>query len=99
MTSGIQFAFCPNSGIAANGALRQKQFYFIADARLGYDVGLWEVDLILTNLFDARSAVFGTFNENRDTGELERFLTPAAARTVKLAVRRKFGPGAATASR
>jgi hypothetical protein len=34
VTSGIQFAFCPNSRIAPNVALWQKQFYFIADARL-----------------------------------------------------------------
>src|SRR5262245_39838761 len=32
----MQFAFCPHSRIAANGALRQKQFYFIADARLTF---------------------------------------------------------------
>jgi outer membrane receptor protein involved in Fe transport len=73
--------------------------YFIADARIGYDVGPWEVVMVLTNLLDTRSAVFGTFNENRQTGELERFLTPAGARTVKLTVRRKFGPGGATASK
>ena len=34
------------------------------------------------------AAIFGTFNENVSTGELERFLTPIGARTVKLVVRR-----------
>jgi outer membrane receptor protein involved in Fe transport len=66
--------------------------YFIADGRVGYEAGSWEVDLILTNLFDSRAAIFGTFNEDRSKGELTRFLTPATARTVKLTVRRNFGP-------
>ena len=30
----------------------------------------------MNNVFDSHAAVFGTFNENRRTGELERFLTP-----------------------
>jgi hypothetical protein len=45
----------------------------------------------VNNLFDSHAAVFGTFNENRRTGELERFLTPLGARTVKVVVRRGFG--------
>jgi hypothetical protein len=35
--------------------------------------------------------MFGTFNENRQTGVLERFLTPINGRSLKLIVRREFG--------
>jgi iron complex outermembrane receptor protein len=69
--------------------------YLVTDARIGYDVGSWEITGIVTNLFDSRRAVFGTFNENRQTGELERFLTPLNARAFKVIVRRAFGVGAA----
>lgn len=65
--------------------------YFVADARVGYGAGGWEIAAIVTNLFDSKRAVFGTFNENRRTGELERFLTPLNARGFKLIVRREFG--------
>lgn len=65
--------------------------YFIADARLGYALGGWEVKGIVTNLFGSDSAVFGTFNENGLTGELERFLTPAPARAFKVVLRWQVG--------
>ena len=65
--------------------------YLVADARIGYDVGKWEIAGIVTNLFDSKRAVFGSFNENRGTGELERFLSPLNARALKLIVRRGFG--------
>jgi hypothetical protein len=65
--------------------------YFTLGARVGFERGPWEVNLVGTNVFDSHGAVFGTFNENRQTGELERFLTPMGARTVKLVVRRSFG--------
>jgi hypothetical protein len=45
----------------------------------------------VTNVFDNHAAVFGTFNENRQTGALERFLTPMNARSFKLVLRRSFG--------
>jgi hypothetical protein len=45
----------------------------------------------VTNVFGSHAAVFGTFNENRRTGELERFLTPLSARALKVVVRRGFG--------
>lgn len=67
--------------------------YFIADARLGYELGGWEVVGIVTNVFDSGSAVFGTFNENARTGELERFLTPAHARAFKVVLGRRLGAG------
>ena len=65
--------------------------YFTTSVRAGSPVGDWEVSAVVTNVFDTHAAIFGTFNENRRTGELERFLTPAGARAVKLVVRRGFG--------
>jgi hypothetical protein len=65
--------------------------YTVASARLGYERGGWDVAAIVTNLFDTRRASFGTFNENRQTGALERFLTPINARAVKVTVGRAFG--------
>jgi outer membrane receptor protein involved in Fe transport len=67
--------------------------YFTAGARAGLTRGDWEVSAIVTNVFNSHRAVFGTFNENRRTGELERFLTPLGARTVKVVVSRSFGGG------
>jgi iron complex outermembrane recepter protein len=68
--------------------------YFVTNARLGFSRGGWEVSGIVTNLFDSKRATFGTFNENRQTGEFERFLTPMTARAFKLIVRREIGRGA-----
>jgi outer membrane receptor protein involved in Fe transport len=65
--------------------------YFVANARLGVSRAGWDVSGIVTNLFDSKRATFGTFNENRRTGELERFLTPLNALGFKLVVRRKLG--------
>jgi outer membrane receptor protein involved in Fe transport len=70
---------------------RQLDGYFTANARLGVNLGPWEANAIVTNLFNSHRAVFGTFNENRRTGELERFLTPLNARAVKLVLSRRFG--------
>ena len=71
--------------------------YIVTNARLGFARGEWEVAGILTNLFDSRRATFGTFNENRRAGALERFLTPLNARSLKLSVRRTLGrPGPGT---
>ena len=64
--------------------------YVVANARLGYTLGAWEISGIVTNLFDTHDAIFGTFNENRQTGELDRFLTPLNARTLKLILRREI---------
>jgi outer membrane receptor protein involved in Fe transport len=52
------------------------------DARIAVTRGAWGVSAIVTNLFDSRRATFGTFNENRRTGALERFLTPVGARAA-----------------
>jgi iron complex outermembrane receptor protein len=65
--------------------------YFTASVRAGLTRGDWELSAVVTNVFDSHAPVFGTFNENRRTGELERFLTPAGARAVKVVVRRGFG--------
>ncbi|MBX6363494.1 MAG: TonB-dependent receptor [Gemmatimonadetes bacterium] len=67
--------------------------YVVANARAGVEVGPWELAATVTNLLDSRKAIFGTFNENRRTGELERFLTPLNARAVKLTLRRAIGRG------
>jgi iron complex outermembrane receptor protein len=65
--------------------------YFVANARVGYTREKWEVSAVVQNLFDSHHPIFGTFNENRQTGNLERFLTPLNARAFKLVVRRGFG--------
>lgn len=65
--------------------------YFTANLRAGVSRGPWEVSAVLTNLFDNKRAVFGTFNENRQNGELERFLTPLGARSLRVVLRREFG--------
>jgi iron complex outermembrane receptor protein len=65
--------------------------YFTASLRAGFTRGDWEISAVANNVLDSHDAVFGTFNENRRTGELERFLTPLGAQTFKLVVRRGFG--------
>ncbi|HXE58340.1 MAG TPA: TonB-dependent receptor [Gemmatimonadales bacterium] len=64
--------------------------YVTTDLQLGWSGGPWEVTAIVTNLLDETYASFGTFNENRNTGEIERFLTPGQTRAFKLVVRRGF---------
>lgn len=65
--------------------------YFVANGRVGYSWSDWEISGVATNIFDSHRPIFGTFNENRQTGELERFLTPLNAVSFKLIVRRAFG--------
>jgi iron complex outermembrane receptor protein len=65
--------------------------YLVANARAGFSRARWEVSAVVSNLFDSHRPIFGTFNENRGTGVLERFLTPLNARAFKLVVRRAFG--------
>jgi iron complex outermembrane receptor protein len=67
--------------------------YFVANLRAGFQRGEWEISGIVSNLFDRNPPIFGTFNENRNTGALERFLTPLNARAFKLVIRRAFGAG------
>jgi hypothetical protein len=42
-------------------------------------------------VFDRKYATFGTFNEDRQTDQVERFLTPGMPRHLKLIIRRSFG--------
>jgi outer membrane receptor protein involved in Fe transport len=65
--------------------------YATANVRAGIMLGQWEVNAVLSNVFNSHSAIFGTFNENRNTGELERFLTPLNARSIKVILKREFG--------
>jgi outer membrane receptor protein involved in Fe transport len=65
--------------------------YTVANARLGYARGGWEVVGIVTNMFETRRATFGTFNVNRQIGALERFLTPVDGRAVKITLQRAIG--------
>ena len=71
--------------------------YFVADARVGVEVGRWEINGIVTNLFQNESAIFGTFNINQGNPAgltVERFLTPNARRAFRLVVRTTLGgPG------
>ena len=61
--------------------------YFAADLRLGWEGHGWGIGAVVSNVFDSQAAIFGTFNENRQTGQLERFLTPLNARALKVVVR------------
>jgi outer membrane receptor protein involved in Fe transport len=70
---------------------RPLDAYAVANARVGYARAGWDVAAIVSNLLDARDATFGTFNENRRTGALERFLTPLNGRAVRLVLRRQLG--------
>ncbi len=71
--------------------------YFVADARVGVEFGRWEINGIVTNLFQNESAVFGTFNINQGNpagAAVERFLTPNQRRAFRLVVRTTLGgPG------
>jgi iron complex outermembrane receptor protein len=71
--------------------------YFVADARVGVEFGRWEINGIVTNVFQNESAIFGTFNINQGNPAgltVERFLTPNARRAFRLVVRTTLGgPG------
>ena len=65
--------------------------YVLANARLGVPLGAWDFQVVVDNLFDSDSAMFGTFNLNQEAETLERFLTPINARSVRFLLRRRFG--------
>jgi outer membrane receptor protein involved in Fe transport len=67
--------------------------YFIADARIGFSYANWEISGIVTNLFDRKYAVFGTFNynEGESIAPLVQFLTPGAKRAFRIVLQRSFG--------
>jgi iron complex outermembrane recepter protein len=72
----------------------QLDGYFVADARVGVEFGRWEINGIVTNVFQNKSAIFGTFNINQGNPDgltVERFLTPNASRAFRLVVRTMLG--------
>jgi outer membrane receptor protein involved in Fe transport len=72
----------------------QLDGYFVADARIGVEFGRWEVNGIVTNVFQNEHAIFGTFNINQGNPAglaVERFLTPNARRAFRLVVRTTLG--------
>jgi iron complex outermembrane recepter protein len=71
----------------------QLPSYFVADARVGFEMAQWEVVGIVNNLFNRHYANFGTFNFNEGLpgAPLERFLTPGQKVAFRLVVRRSFG--------
>jgi outer membrane receptor protein involved in Fe transport len=72
---------------------RPLEPYLVTDARAGVRLREWEIVAIVTNVVNTHAATFGTFNENRRTGVLERFLTPVSGRALKLTLRREIGGG------
>jgi len=72
----------------------QLDGYFVADARVGVEFGRWEINGIVTNLFQNDNAIFGTFNINQGNPAgltVERFITPNARRAFRLVVRTTIG--------
>ncbi len=67
--------------------------YFTGDVRLEWKDQGWSIGAVISNVFDSHAASYGTFNENRKTARLERFLTPLNARALKVVVRRGFRLG------
>jgi hypothetical protein len=67
--------------------------YFNLGARIGVTFGPWEFSGVADNVLDMTPAIFGTFNEDRLNGQLERFLTPQNAISFKFIVRRSLGGG------
>jgi hypothetical protein len=68
--------------------------YFVADARVGVEFGRWEINAIVTNVFQNENAIFGTFNINQgnpDGPTVERFLTPNHRRAFRLVIRTTLG--------
>ncbi len=68
--------------------------YFVADGRVGVEFGRWEINGIVTNLFQNKSAIFGAFNINQSNPggpTVERFLTPSYRRSFRLVVRTTLG--------
>ena len=51
------------------------------------------VATVVTNVLDNHDPVFGTFNANEGTGQLERFLTPLTARTFTFTPSASYSAG------
>jgi outer membrane receptor protein involved in Fe transport len=68
--------------------------YVTADARVGYEIGPWELTILVSNVFANKRPVFGGFNINQgnpDGPTLERFLTPPQKRQLRVIFTRSFG--------
>jgi iron complex outermembrane receptor protein len=68
--------------------------YIVTDARVGVEFDRWEVSGVVTNLFQNRYAIFGTFNVNQGNPAgptVERFLGPGSERMFRLIVRTSLG--------
>ncbi len=74
--------------------------FFVADARLGWSVGRWDLIGTVTNLFNRHYAAFGTFNVNEGdpAAPIEQFLTPGGTRAFRFIARLTFGHGSAASS-
>lgn len=72
----------------------QLKAYFTTEARVGYEIGPWELTLVVTNLFGNERPVFGGFNINQGNPNgptLERFLTPPQKRQLRAIFTWAFG--------
>ncbi len=69
----------------------QLEPYFQMGARAGYSYRNWDFSMVAANLLNNHDPMFGTFNKNGRTGQLERFLTPLGARTFNFIIRRSLG--------
>lgn len=65
--------------------------YFVANGWVALRMGAWEARAIVQNLLDTGEGIFGTFNLNRRSGELERFLTPLNGRSLRVVLERSLG--------
>ncbi len=68
--------------------------YVVVDARVGVEYDRWEISGVVTNIFQNRYAIFGTFNINQgnpDGPTVERFLSPGSERMFRLIVRTSLG--------
>jgi outer membrane receptor protein involved in Fe transport len=97
LTSGLQFGldgrYIGRQWLRGDEANETSPLggYFVGNLRVGFSQARWEISAVVSNVFDSHSPIFGTFNENRRTGALERFLTPMNARSFKVVIRRGFG--------
>jgi outer membrane receptor protein involved in Fe transport len=71
---------------------RQLDPYFLVGVRAGYAWRNWNFSGVVSNVLNNHDPMFGTFNANAGTGQLERFLTPLNARSFVFKIARTFGP-------
>ncbi|MDQ2931933.1 MAG: TonB-dependent receptor [Gemmatimonadota bacterium] len=66
--------------------------YFLMGVRAGFTYRNWGFSGVMTNVLNNHSPMYGTYNANAGTGQLERFLTPLNARILVFKISRTFGP-------